>query len=127
MMSPRQCIDEALGWFEAYRRLGFPSEHIHLAIYAAGDVFMELHSQGKVFRGGCGFYDGTAHPRDEVHALWISRATDWNSTMSESERAALYAQAFPAQNVEVFLLGLHRKGIVLPSFPETWGPPRGDA
>lgn len=109
-MKLEQVLNEALASFEAYRRLGFPSEEIFF-IMDATNVFMVLKTQGKEFTIVCG-------PRGDLEGNqiideWNKRANAWNGTMTTMEREEIWTSSFVANHCGSLIDGLLHKGITL--------------
>jgi len=96
-----------------FRRLGFKSDDIYMALYANG-IFMTLKTQGKEFTISCGPYpegvDG--HKLEE---LWKDAAVKWNKTMTNIEKQALMNDSKLMQmGIGNMVLALQNKGVRIP-------------
>jgi hypothetical protein len=101
---------EGLGFHEAFRRLGYPSRDIFVAMHEAAEldggvvpwcilksvllprpVLMTLSSEGF-----------TKEEQVEFQELWPKIATAWNQTMTPEERERIWRESYVANNAGVF-------------------------
>lgn len=105
-------LDEALGWFEAYRRIGFTPDEIRFG-WTDQEIWMVAQAQGCEFRGICG-----ARPEnvgeEEILRAWAKKGDWWNRFASKAAQSEIYFKSFPARNAFTLLLKLKEKGFQLP-------------
>lgn len=109
-MSVDEVLNEALGFFEAFRRIGFSADDLFLGS-DSWQVFLAVQAQGRQFIAICGPYEG---PEAELLTRWREKATWWNQTASSEEREALWNRSFARNNAFDLVTGLIRKGFDLP-------------
>lgn len=111
-------FQDALGVFEALRRLGFPSDNIFVTRSVLDELPSPLLSVGVKWRGttfiaGVAFYNGT---EDQLTEDW-RKICDLVSDAPEEELQALYAHSSimsDRKNREALVYGLAAKGIYPP-------------
>jgi hypothetical protein len=109
LLELEQYLLEALSYFEAFRRLGFRSDDIYLAIggrEAPVIVQIVLQAQGKSFSCNVAVVPKS---RDEVQAAWKMAAEIWN-TAAEEERKMVWRKSHVLRNSVDFLAALISKG-----------------
>lgn len=110
-MTPRRRILEGcLGYFEAYRRLGFAPEEIFFCLYPAG-VAMGLRAQGKSIDLLVGKLEG--NDAIGITLAWNTLAAQWNSSMTKEERERIYWASWPANNAGQFVTILVHAGFTV--------------
>lgn len=102
-------LNNALAAFEAFRRLGFPSDNLFF-IQDEKSVFMALELPDKHFTIYCGPKNGT---KDEVVEAWQKKAEAWNHTMTPDEREAIWTGSFISMNCSSLITGMLKKGFQL--------------
>lgn len=105
-----QAVKEALGYFEAFRRLGYPPEDIYFAVSGpAGHAHSVLRSQGLQFICNTGILPAKYWTQEASAALWKEAAEMWN-TVQNSERMSIWNFSHAKQNATGMLVALHEKG-----------------
>lgn len=110
-MSLDDVLNEGLGFFEAFRRMGFPAEELFLGLDPF-KVFIVLRSQGKEFVAICGPFVGG----DEraLYDAWTAKAKWWNGDATHEERSALWDRSFAKNHAFDLATSMMVKGFVLP-------------
>lgn len=111
-------LEECLGWFEGFRRLGFSSDDVYFGCDVdegrAITICMILRAQGKEFAS----IIGKAPPEFTPELLakeWERVANRWNdTTVPEAERQRIYEQSFPRTSSLRFLSLVKEAGIKIP-------------
>ncbi len=104
-----QPVKEALGYFEAFRRLGFPADDIYFALGPKGQAQTILRSQGLQFACNVGFLPKRYHTEKASAALWTEAGTLWNEA-EDAETEAIWEASHARNNAIPFMLALHEKG-----------------
>lgn len=104
-----QPVKEALGYFEAFRRLGFPADDIYFALGPKGQAQTILRSQGLQFACDVGFLPKVYHTEKAAGALWAEASTLWNEA-EDAETKAIWESSHARSNAIPFLVALHEKG-----------------
>lgn len=101
-------LDEALGWFEAFRRLHFTPDEIKFGI-GPTEIWMVVE------RGECRFI-GVCGPKpegvteEEIGQAWVRKGRWWNKIATDKERDRIYSASFPRNHAFELLDRLKAKG-----------------
>jgi hypothetical protein len=101
----RQC----LGFFEAFRRLGYKPDNIYFSMSGTGNalgISMVLVEEGRQFVCAVGRLEGT---REEIEKGWEEASTWWNTT-TEADREKNWLNSFVHNNSFSFMAALLAKG-----------------
>lgn len=116
-MSLHEACVECLGWFEALRRLGFPTMEIVFVIYNDG-VGLQVQSQGKsaniveiaVQRMPAPNVSATAW--SEIRARWLGAPQTGQLGLSAAERHQVFRNSWPYHHAAQLAMGLTALGFV---------------
>jgi len=104
-------LRECLGYFEAFRRLGFPPDDIYFFLHR-GVAYAKLMTQGREFTCSAGLMDCSS---EDFMSEWTRVGNAFNAREipdPDMRRICSECQAF--SNSVVFMTSLTVKGIVLP-------------
>lgn len=109
-----EVLDEALGFFEAFRKMGFAAADIYFG-WDAKVAFMILRTQGKEFVAICGPRNGATD--SELHDKWQAKAVWWNlkTAATARERQEIWNHCLARRHAVNLITGLLSKGIMIPS------------
>ena len=108
---------EFIGYFEAFRRLGFRSENIYCIVCASQAtgklaVFAHLEYAGREFNAECGpVADDKVAVATEYKAIWDAITTH---TMSPEDEKRLWTESKAYKQAGALAVSLLLKGIELP-------------
>lgn len=109
-------VREALGIYEGFRKLGFPSDYIFAGLKPldpkTGVVCIVLKAQGKEFTVDAGLMRAT---QEEFAEIWGKTATAVvNREVSPVDLSRIYEESLPYQRSAEFMAALLLKGIETP-------------
>lgn len=114
-------LEEVLGFFECFRRLGFESEQIYVRFHGKVDangnnVYVELQAQEKTFVVACGRMDVAS---EEFRRQWLATAEKWNKddgASAEAWRDHVWNNSYAVRNSAAFIEAFHKKGFHVAKF-----------
>ena len=106
-----QAVKEALGYYEAFRRLEFPSDDIYFAVDATCLTQVHLITQGKTFRCDVGRIPARYKSKKAVGKLWKSVCEAWNSGKQQKTMDSIWNFSHAKLNAMGLLMTLGEKGI----------------
>ena len=100
-------VQEALGYHEALRKLGFSADNIFFAVDPSGRAQVHLKKEGRSFTIDVGFLYGS---QEVVRATWTHACEAWNKEASDQERDALWYKSHALAHAAPFVIALHARG-----------------
>lgn len=102
-------LENCIGFFEAYRRLGFLPDEIFFVTDAVF-IGMQIHRGGQVFGVAAGprkDFDG-----GEIETQWLALCNRWNSSMTPAEREVLWQKSWACNNAGRFVSMMVHHGVL---------------
>ena len=114
IVSLERAVCEALGFFEAFRKMGFPADDIYFQPGHGSlrdELMVFLRAQGLQFAGSCG---QVAEQSPEVMSSLNEAITTWNDpTTPDSWRQEIYENSLARRNSVSLVTALAAKGFDL--------------
>jgi len=101
---------QQLAVFEAFRKLGFPSDDIYVAFYNGGELFTTLKQGGKEFN--VTISKGEKVDAEAYQKVWLAESERWNTSMTNKERDEIYFGEFTEVKLAELAVVLLAKGFV---------------
>ncbi len=105
-----QAVKEALGYFEAFRRLGFPADDIFFTVYRSGTAQVQLHSQGLQFACGVGLLPARYKTQAASTKLWAEACEVWNAADNKDICESVWNFSHAKREVVGMLAAMTDKG-----------------
>lgn len=114
---------EAIGTFEAFRKMGFPAEEIFVLRNKDGSMLVMLRTQGKEFGVAVGSLDMT---KEQWMEAWKDVALAvGDGRIQEDVLDQIWLSCRPYAEKVSFVLAIGQKGILIPPFSGTTVPSNG--
>lgn len=106
-------LDEALAFFEAFRRLGFTPDEIFMGFWPTSEDATICNVYTVVQRGELKFTVNLGpadRPAKTLEAEWTAKTRWWNEHASSAERSAIYGKGYPQAHGFDLIMALQRAG-----------------
>lgn len=103
-------VRNALGLFEAFRRLGFEPDDLFALVHNKSHLAILARHADKEFVATAGPL--TPQELHDFRDLWGSATTWWNQDAAEADREAAYQECPAAQDTVGFLAALANRGML---------------
>lgn len=118
LSSVPSAFKEAVGTFEAFRKLGFTPDEIKYHLNPDGNMFVLLEAQGKSFAVAVGQVSMTVEQWKQAWSDLITAIND--GSVPQQDLDAWWACCRPHIEAAAFLEALIMKGIDLPNAIRRW-------